>query len=231
MVTVNSLIKADYITPAYSKFKCFKTFINSIIPVLSKSTAKVYPEDSKNIFRAFKLVDPNNIKVVILGMDPYHDGSSTGIAFDNYITSKKISPSLRNVIKEMESDLDGTLKPTTDSYLGHLPAQGVLLINTALTVEKGKAGSHAALWSVFTRELIEDLNGYDNIIWVLWGNHAKAYKESITNTTHQFIESAHPSPFSAEKGFFGTKPFSKVNQLLKKLGKEEIKWLNTEIKK
>lgn len=141
---------------------------------------------------------------------PYHDGSSVGTAFDNVIT-KKPSPSLRNIIRECQSDEGFTKGETT--YLENWINQGVLLMNTAFTVEEGMAGSHIEIWRDFTVGVIKRLQEKDNIVWVLWGRHAQMHKPLITNTTHHIIEGAHPSPFSASK-FFGGKYFSKINEKL-----------------
>lgn len=223
MVTLSTLIEKEYINSNYETFTTpFRIFISKILPTLQKSGDKIYPQP-KNIFRALNLVAPKDTKVIILSQDPYHDGSALGVAFDNLKSDRKISPSLYNVLKEMKEDV-GLSENNYESYLGHLPSQGVLLLNTALTVVDGKPTSHSELWKEFTEELIKEYNKYDNIIWVLWGNHAKSFKHLITNTTHHFIESAHPSPLSASRGFFGSKPFSKINSILKSIKKEEIKW-------
>lgn len=200
--------------------KSFSLIKEHILPQLKDKT--FYPS-TENILRAFKECPYDNLKVVILGQDPYHDGSAVGIAFDNYIQQKKTSPSLRNILIEMEKDV-GYSWDGEASALGHLPEQGVLLLNTALTVSPSKPASHTELWKPFTEQLITDLQQKDNIIWILWGKHAQGYKHLITNPTHKFIESAHPSPLSASRGFFGSKPFSKCNALLKDLGLSPIKW-------
>lgn len=173
----------------------------------SKNTC--YPEQ-ENIFAPFNQFETDKLKVVIVGQDPYTDGSSLGVAFDN-LTTKKPSPSLRNIIKECRTDEGFTQGETT--YLENWIKQGVLLMNTAFTVEEGKPGSHIELWSSFTEEVLTEIQKIDNIVWVLWGRHAQSYKHLITNPTHKIIEGAHPSPFSASK-FFGGKYFSRINELL-----------------
>lgn len=161
---------------------------------------------------------------------PYFDGSATGLAFDNKNDGSKISPSLRNILKELDTDIPVVSQPfndipVKDSYLGHLPEQGVLLLNTALTVRPNEAGSHTDLWKPFTEKLIEKLNKSDNIVWILWGNHAKSYKKFITNETHHVIEGVHPMPLAANRGgFFGEKFFSKANDYLKEVDKTPIQW-------
>lgn len=202
----------------------FKILADEIVPALQD---KQYYPKTENILRAFKETPYEDVKVVILGQDPYHDGSATGLAFDNVGNRIKISPSLRNIMSELVNEGFETcvnVSPAFGSRLGHLPEQGVLLLNTALTVEPSNPGSHAELWKPFTVELIKELQNKDNIVWILWGKHAQSYKEYITNETHKTIESAHPSPFSASKGFFGSKPFSKCNGYLKELGLSSIKW-------
>ena len=112
----------------------------------------------------------------------------------------------------------------SSGILSHWTSEGILMLNTALTVEPHKAGSHTELWKTFTELLIKYLNSKDNIVWILWGNHAKSFKQFITNETHKFVESAHPSPLSASRGFFGSKPFSKTNEHLKSLNLQPISW-------
>lgn len=146
------------------------------------------------------------------------------VAFDNYIQQKKTSPSLRNILTELKNDVGKSECSGEGSVLGHLPQQGILLLNTALTVKPAYPGSHAEMWKPFTEQLITDLQVKDKIIWILWGKHAQSFKSLITNETHKTIESAHPSPFSANKGFFGSKPFSKCNEYLNEWGILPIKW-------
>lgn len=182
---------------------------------------EVFPKPSDR-FRAFQLTQFEDVKVVILGQDPYHTPNvANGLAFAiNYSLGCKIPPSLRNIEKELEQDVHDGLLLTMDYTLESWAKQGVLLINTALTVEKGDPGSHAEKWENFTREVIKSLNGRD-IVYILWGNHAKSYKVFIDGG--YVIESAHPSPFSANKGFFGSKPFTKCNEYLKSSG-NIIEW-------
>jgi uracil-DNA glycosylase len=149
---------------------------------------------------------------------PYHNpGSATGLAFDNP-KSQKPSPSLRNILNELERDTGAPSKALSNatSYLEHLPSQGVLLLNTALSVERENPGSHVDMWRPFTEELVCQINArLSHVVWVLWGEKAKKYKKSITNPTHKIVEGAHPSPFSAHSGFFGGKFFTTVNTHLK----------------
>lgn len=215
--SVKTLVDKDYISKDWAeKFPdLFAKFRTKIVPELAKQTQTVYPLNSKDIFKAFKECPVDTVRVVILLQDPYHDGSATGLALDNVKTKKKVSPSLVNVLKEIRDDLGQTKADINNtSYLEHLPSQGVLLINSALTVVKGQPLSHIELWKDWTEDLVSDLNKLDNIVWVLWGNFAKGFKSKITNTTHKVVEGAHPSPFSATK-FFGGKYFSAVNNILK----------------
>ena len=224
------LIQQNYITKDWVE-KCptaFRMCASTILPSLS--TTEFYPE-AENIFRAYKECQYDDVKVVLLGQDPYHDGSATGICFDNLNTQKKKSPSLSNLVQELISDIGSEelmsnylVKDTKEGTLDYLPSQGVLMINTALTVEPGKPGSHAELWAPFTNEVITELNKKDKVVWILLGNYAKKYKTLITNPTHRFVEAVHPSPLSAHRGFFGSKIFSKTNQALKEMGLTEINW-------
>ena len=202
--------------------------LNFEVVVESKT---VYPS-SHVLYRAFKECPLEEVKVVILGQDPYHDGSATGLCFDNIIFKDKMSPSLSNIKKEMLNEGITVNEMAAPEYcmLTHLPRQGVLLINTALTVEKGKPNSHKEIWKPFTDKVIEKLNTKDNIVWVLWGANALSYKDKITNETHRFIISSHPSPLSCKNtlgkypAFEGSKPFSKTNLYLEEMGKPPIQW-------
>lgn len=187
-----------------------------------------YPEEDK-VFRAFEL-PLHKVKVVILGQDPYHDGSATGLAFDNYF-EKAPSPSLKRINMEMHSDLGSDILEAEEfiksgSWLGHLPSQGVLLLNTALTVAPHSPGSHTDYWKDFTKSVIEQINQVDDVVWILWGKHAQSFRVWITNETHFIIESGHPSPLGqgAKVPFFGSKPFSRTNAFLKSKGKDPILW-------
>lgn len=210
--------------------KAFDYFKDKIVPFLEAEIKKpaqykncpvskkqLYPS-THNIFRALKEVPFDSVRVVIIGQDPYHNpDSATGLAFDNP-KGQKPSPSLRNILSEIESDT-GTPSlalSNATSYLEHLPSQGVLLLNAALSVERENPGSHGELWAPFTSELIDQINTrLSNVVWVLWGEKAKKFKRFITNPTHKVIEGVHPSPFSARNGFFGGKFFTKINSQLK----------------
>ena len=229
---IDKLVAHNFITEDWGYFaiKAFKKFYRDIAPKLQKSTVTTFPENSTDIFKAFKLCPLDKLKVIIVGQDPYHDGSATGLCFDNNFPTKKVSPSLRNILVELETDLGeeyGERWGSNDhigSYFSHLPAQGVLLVNAALTVEIGSANSQYAMWQEFTKEMFTAINTKDDIVWVLWGNFAQRFEPLITNPTHEIIKGVHPSPLSASRGFFGSKPFSKVNEYLKKKGKTKIIW-------
>ena len=185
-------------------------------------TKMIFPP-YKNIFDALRFTDYDEVKVVILGQDPYHGlGEAHGLSF-SVKEGVKMPPSLLNIFKELYSDL-GIKRTKTD--LTDWAKEGVLLLNSIMTVEKDKALSHKDKgWEIFTDEIIRKLNERtDPVIFILWGSFARSKKELITNPIHKIIESAHPSPLSANRGFFGSKPFSKTNDYLKVLKKEEIKW-------
>lgn len=181
----------------------------------------IYPQ-YEDIFKAFNLTSFNDVKVVIIGQDPYHgEGEANGLAFSLNENVKK-TPSLRNIYKELYNDLN-ILKKTND--LTGWSNQGVLLVNSILTVEKDKPLSHKDYgWEEITDYLIKYISeNKDNIVFILWGNYAKS-KKSLINNKSYIIESNHPSPLSASRGFFGSKPFSKCNDYLKKNNQSVIDW-------
>lgn len=186
-------------------------------------TQVIYP-DMYNIFNALKYTSYKDTKVLILGQDPYHgENQAHGLAF-SVKPGVRIPPSLLNMYKELHTDL-GCFIPN-NGYLVSWAEQGVLLLNTALTVRAHQANSHKGKgWEVFTDNIIKLLNlRADPVIFVLWGNNARNKKKLIDTNKHYIIESAHPSPLSASRGFFGSKPFSKTNDILIKLGKTPINW-------
>ena len=177
----------------------------------------------QNIFDALRFTDYDDVKVVILGQDPYHGlGEAHGLSF-SVKKGVAMPPSLQNIFKELYNDLK--IK-RTKSDLSDWAKEGVLLLNSIMTVEKDKPLSHKDKgWEIFTDQVISKLNEReDPIIFVLWGSYARSKKELITNSRHKIIESVHPSPLSANRGFFGSKPFSTINKYLKDMNKEEIKW-------
>ena len=199
----------------------FKTLINYINEEYKEKT--IYPKKTE-VFNAFKYTDYTNVKVVILGQDPYHGpNQAEGLSFS--VSNEVIKPpSLKNIFKELESDL-GIPFPEYNS-LKPWAKEGVLLLNAVLTVEEHKPASHANKgWETFTDEIIKIINKKDEpVVFILWGNYAREKKKYITNPIHYIIESPHPSPFSARNGFFGSKPFSKTNDFLKRQGIKEINW-------
>ena len=201
-----------------------KDYFNNILKEVNElyNTKIIYPP-KKDVFNAFRL-SYKDIKVVILGQDPYHgEGEAHGFAFS--CLKKPIPPSLKNIYKELYDDL-GIQKDMTDGNLMPWVRQGVMLLNTGLTVEKDKPNSHKNIgWHTFTDAVIQKLNERDKpLVFILWGNNAKEKKKFITNPKHLVIESAHPSPFSANNGFFGSKPFSKANNFLEKNNITKINW-------
>ena len=185
------------------------------------SETTCFPEYN-DIFNALKLTPYSKVKVVILGQDPYHGtGEAHGLSFSVKDDIKK-PPSLKNIFKELHDDL-GYPEPKSGN-LEKWAKEGVLLLNSVLTVEKDKAASHKDLgWEILTDHIIKLLNMKETpIVFILWGNFAKKKKVYITNKKHLIIESPHPSPFSAYTGFFGSKPFSKTNNFLIKNNIEPI---------
>ena len=187
--------------------------------------AVVYPPP-KNIFRAFELTPFNQVKVVILGQDPYHGpGQANGLCF---AVGEQVAlpPSLQNIFKEIESDLGQKLVHKTGD-LERWARQGVLLLNATLTVAAKTPGSHQGRgWEAFTDAAIKALSEQkEHLVFILWGNYAKAKGAHIDRAKHLVIESPHPSPFSAYNGFFGSKPFSKTNEYLSTNGASPIDWL------
>lgn len=206
-----------------NKKKYFKTLMQFVKEEYDNYSC--YPPYDE-IFNAYKLTSIENIKVVIIGQDPYHnEGEAHGLAFS--VKCKKLPPSLENIYKEMENDLNQAVNQ--DGDLTYLAKQGVFLLNTTLTVRKNMPTSHVNKgWEEFTDNTIRFLETLDNpIVYILWGNNARSKKKLITNKNHLVIESVHPSPLSAYRGFFGSKPFSKCNELLNKLGVEKINWIKS----
>ncbi len=187
-------------------------------------TKTVYPHP-KNIFNAFNSTPFNKVSVVIIGQDPYHNpGQAHGLCFSvqDGVTPP---PSLKNIYKEIQDDL-GIQKDFSSGNLSSWTQQGVLLLNSVLTVEKNKPASHAGKgWEDFTTYVIQKISDEkEHCVFLLWGNYAKQKGAIIDRSKHLVLESAHPSPFSAHHGFFGNKHFSQTNAYLKKHGKKEIQW-------
>lgn len=199
----------------------FKKFLNIIDEKYQKTI--VYPPKDY-VFNALKLTSYENTKVVIVGQDPYHgEGEAHGLSF-SVQKGIKIPPSLQNIYKELYNDLG--IKPAPYGDLTKWAEEGVLLLNAVLTVEKDKPASHRNLgWELLTDYIIKALNQKnDPVVFILWGNFAKEKRKYITNPKHLIIASPHPSPFSANSGFFGSKPFSKTNEFLIKNKIKPIDW-------
>ena len=185
-------------------------------------TTKCFPPKDQ-IFRAIELTPFDEVKVVIIGQDPYHnDNQANGLCF-SVLDKVKAPPSLKNIFKELEDDL-GIKK--TSNELEMWAKQGVLLLNATLTVRAHEANSHKDLgWEQFTDFIIKEISDKkENVVFVLWGAFAQKKAGLIDASRHFIIQSAHPSPFSVHKGFFGSRPFSKINQFLEEKGKEPINW-------
>lgn len=184
---------------------------------------EVYPEE-QDIFSALQLTPLNAVKVVILGQDPYHGaGQAHGLSF-SVKPGVKIPPSLRNIYKELATDL-GCAIPN-HGHLASWAKQGVLLLNTSLTVRANVAGSHRGIgWELFTDRIINVLNDCQRpIVFLLWGNHAQEKQALITGPQHYIVLSAHPSPLAAYRGFFGSRPFTRTNDYLISIGSTPIDW-------
>ncbi len=209
-VILESQFKKDY-------FKNLGIFVKN-----EYKTKTIYPE-YKNIFNALRYTDYDDVKVVILGQDPYHgEHEAHGLSF-SVQEGVKMPPSLRNIFKELYDDV-GVKRNQTD--LTDWANQGVLLLNSIMTVVKDTPLSHKNKgWEIFTDYIIEKLGEREKpIVFILWGSYARSKKELIKNKNHLILESVHPSPLSANRGFFGSKPFSKTNKFLNKNNIKEIKW-------
>lgn len=199
----------------------FKKFLHIVDNEYKIKT--IYPL-KENIFNAFKLTPYKNVKVVIVGQDPYHgEGEAHGLSF-SVQDPTPLPPSLKNIYKELKDDLG--IEPATSGDLTKWALEGVLLLNSTLTVVKDTPNSHSKLgWSNFTDYVIKVLNNKkEPVVFILWGAFARSKKVFITNPKHLIIESAHPSPFSARYGFFGSKPFSRTNDFLEKNNLKPIDW-------
>lgn len=211
----------DQILSVVENSSGFHVFMNKINQLYDKKV--VYPAQD-NIFKALKLTPYSNVKVVIVGQDPYHgENEANGLSF-SVSPGIKLPPSLKNIYKELYDDLKIDRKDNGD--LTDWAEQGVLLLNTVLTVEKDKPASHRNIgWELLTDYIIKTLNEKkEPIVFILWGNFAKNKAKLITNQRHLIITSSHPSPFSARYGFFGSKPFSKANNFLISNDISPIKW-------
>lgn len=203
-----------------------KEYYQNLMSQVNKAyeTTTVFPPKDK-IFNAFSLTPLENTKVVLLGQDPYHGaGQAQGLAFSTPVEIKN-PPSMRNMLKEIQEDL-GKASTCEHGDLTSWAKDGVLLINAILTVEEAKAKSHHKMgWEIFTDNLIKFISGNcKDIVFILWGSSAIKKEKIIDSTKHHILKGVHPSPLSAYRGFFGCKHFSKTNEILNRLGKEEINW-------
>ncbi|EGL81362.1 Uracil-DNA glycosylase [Caldalkalibacillus thermarum TA2.A1] len=209
------LLEQEFEKPYYQRLRKFL--------IHEYRTQVVYP-DMYDIYNALHYTPYAETKVVILGQDPYHGpGQAHGLSF-SVQPGVQPPPSLQNIFKELHDDL-GCYIPN-NGCLEKWARQGVLLLNTVLTVRQGQPNSHRGKgWETFTDKVIQTLNEREQpVVFILWGRNAQAKKELITSPHHYIIESPHPSPYSANRGFFGSRPFSKTNKFLKEIGVEEIDW-------
>lgn len=198
--------------------------INDFVEQQRRDGKVVYPPENQ-VFSAFDMTPFEDVRVVILGQDPYHGAQQAhGLAF-SVLPGVKIPPSLRNMYKELADDIEGFEAPT-HGYLESWAQQGVLMLNTVLTVEEGKAHSHAKCgWETFTDHIIAQLNERaEPIVFLLWGAHAQKKGQAIDEKKHFVLSAPHPSPLSARRGFFGCKHFSQTNELLKSQNLPAIDW-------
>lgn len=199
----------------------FKTLIDFVKQEYKSGT--IYPP-GKEIFHAFDACSFDDVKVVIIGQDPYHGpGQANGLCF-SVRTGVRVPPSLVNIFKEIKQDLGKEIPASGD--LERWAKQGVLLLNATLTVRESSPGSHQNKgWEIFTDAVIKKISDEkQNVVFLLWGAYAQKKGEIIDRSKHHVLMSAHPSPFSADRGFFGNKHFSKTNQYLKSKGLGEIDW-------
>lgn len=199
----------------------FKELLEKVDEEYSKY--KIYPPRGK-IFSALKHCDIDDVKVVILGQDPYHEeGQAHGMCF-SVLPGVDIPPSLKNIYKEIEAEYG--FVPPNHGCLVSWSNQGVLLLNTTLTVREHQANSHSKFgWQKFTDRIIQEVNKQEKpVVFILWGGNARSKKAFIDSSKHLVLESAHPSPLSAWQGFFGNNHFKKTNEFLKLHGREEINW-------
>ena len=215
---INTDWKEELLTQVQQEY-----FINLNNFLKNQSELETYPK-RENIFKAFELCSLKDLKVVILGQDPYHgEGQAHGLSF-SVTTGMKIPPSLRNIYKELETDLN--IKAPNHGCLESWAKQGVLLLNNVLTVEKSKAGAHQKKgWEQFTEFVMRTINEKkDNIVFILWGGPAQKKAKLLDDKRHFLLMSPHPSPLSSYRGFFGSRPFSKCNEFLKSKELKTIDW-------
>ncbi|MDF2558244.1 MAG: uracil-DNA glycosylase [Bacillales bacterium] len=219
----NQMLKNDWQAILFEEFNKpyfinLRTFLN-----VEYERQTIYPQEEE-IFSALHYTPYEEVKVVLLGQDPYHGpGQAHGLSF-SVKPGIALPPSLKNIYKELKNDIGCPIP--NNGYLKSWSDQGVLLLNTTLTVRAGEAASHFNKgWEIFTDRVIESLNKKRTpIVFLLWGKSAKAKKNLIDMEKHYIIETVHPSPLSAHRGFFGSKPFTKVNEILQTTGQQPIDW-------
>ena len=219
---VKSLESWKKVAAEYGLNEILKPIRKKISEVSSKK--KIIHPSSKDIFRAFELTPFENVRIIILGQDPYHGpNQANGLAF-SVNSEVRFPPSLLNIFKEYSTDLK--LPIPKDGNLSAWAERGVLLLNSILTVESGSPGSHKDFgWEEFTNQIIKALSDKKtNLVFILWGAYAQSKKILIDSSKHFIIATPHPSPLSAHRGFFGSKPFSKTNDYLRKNKNEVIDW-------
>lgn len=211
----NTVLQSEFEKPY---FKDLQAFVAQ-----ERETKTIYPPQEQ-VFKALESLDFSDVKVVILGQDPYHgEFQANGLAFSVH-KGVKFPPSLKNIFKELEEDLG--IKNIHNGDLSSWAKQGILLLNATLTVEASKAGSHQKKgWETFTDAVIERVaTELEHVVFVLWGSYAQKKGKMIDRSKHFVIETAHPSPLSVYRGFYGSKPFSKINDYLVDTGQEPINW-------
>ena len=196
--------------------------VKSLLEKEKKLGKEIFPS-TENIFRALELVSPEDVKIVVVGQDPYHNiNQANGLAF-SVNENNIIPPSLKNIYREIKRDLNSETLQTGD--LTQIAKQGVLFLNSALTVEAHKPGSHLNIgWQEITDSIISLLSSEKNIVFMLWGNFAQLKEKFIDLNSNLVLKTSHPSPLSAYRGFIGSRPFSKSNKFLKSKGKKTIDW-------
>lgn len=196
--------------------------VKSLLEKEKRLGKEIFPS-TENIFRALELVSPEDVKIVVVGQDPYHNiNQANGLAF-SVNENNIIPPSLKNIYREIERDLNSKTLQTGD--LTQIAKQGVLFLNSALTVEAHKPGSHLNIgWQEITDSIISLLSSEKNIVFMLWGNFAHLKEKFIDLNSNLVLKTSHPSPLSAYRGFIGSRPFSKSNKFLKSKGKKTIDW-------
>lgn len=203
----------------------FKKLVGFVTQQYTQFPEQIFPA-SEHVFRAFDLCPFDKLRVVILGQDPYPTrGHAHGLCFSCDSSVHPLPKSLQNIFKELETDLEK--KAPTNGDLSHWAKQGVLLLNSILTVQEGKPLSHANQgWELFTDEVIRQINKQkEGVIFVLWGAPAQAKASQVNTKRHVVLKAPHPSPLSAYRGFWGSRPFSRVNEELRKMGEVEIEWI------